>query len=111
MAYYDYSNAEIAPQAILVVITFVGALMVVASGLLFLLVLLRGQRTARVALPEFRFSEPVHAKLRLPAALNGYALWLALMIGLSLLNYGYPIAQLMALRETSVPAVPAGAAP
>lgn len=111
MAYYDYSNPEIAPQAILVVITFVGALMLVASGLLFLLVLLRGQRAARTAMPEFRFAEPVHAKLRLPAALNGYALWLALMIGLSLLNYGYPIAQLMALKETSVPAVPAGAAP
>jgi cytochrome c oxidase subunit 1 len=111
MAYYDYGNPEIAPQAILVVITFAGALMVLVSGLLFLLVLLRGQRGAPVSLPEFRFAEPVHANLRLPVALNGYALWLALMIGLSLLNYGYPISQLIALKETSVPAVPAGAVP
>lgn len=111
MAYFDYSHPEIAPQAITVVITFIGGLLLVLSGLLFLLVLLRGHRAGAVALPAFRFAEPVHATSRLPLALNGYALWLALMIGLSLLNYGYPIAQLMALKETSVPAVAVGGAP
>lgn len=111
MAYFDYSYPEIAPQAVTVIMSFFGALMLVASGVLFVLVLLRGHRAPRIALPEFRFSQAVHAGLRLPVALNGYALWLALMIGLSLLNYGYPIAQLMALEESSVPAVPAGAAP
>jgi cytochrome c oxidase subunit 1 len=30
------------------------------------------------------------------------------MIGLSVVNYGYPIAQLMTLKQTSVPAVPIG---
>jgi len=111
MAYFDYSNAEIAPQALTVVITFLGSLLLLVSGLLFLLVLLRGHRAPLVALPEFRFAEPVHAPVRLPAALNGYALWLAMMIGLSLLNYGVPISQLLALKETSVPAVPVGGAP
>lgn len=111
MAYFDYSYPEIAPQAVTVIMSFFGALMLVASGVLFVLVLLRGHRAPRIALPEFRFSQAVHAGLRLPVALNGYALWLALMIGLSLLNYGYPIVQLMALEESSVPAVPAGAAP
>jgi cytochrome c oxidase subunit 1 len=111
MAYFDYGNPEIAPQAITVVITFIGGLLLVLSGLLFLLVLLRGHRAGAVALPAFRFAEPVHATTRLPLALNGYALWLALMIGLSLLNYGYPIAQLVALKETSVPAVSVGGAP
>ena len=45
----------------------------------------------------------------MPVALNSFGLWLALMIGLTVVNYGYPIAQLMALNETSVPAVYVGA--
>jgi cytochrome c oxidase subunit 1 len=111
MAYFDYTNPEIAPQAVTVLISSVGGLLMVISGLLFLLVLLRGHRSRIVELPEFRFSQPVHASGRLPAALNGYALWLALMIGLSIVNYGYPIAQLASLKETSVPAVPVGGKP
>jgi cytochrome c oxidase subunit 1 len=31
------------------------------------------------------------------------------MIGLTIVNYGYPIAQLMALKNTSAPAVYVGA--
>jgi cytochrome c oxidase subunit 1 len=111
MAYFDYTNPEIAPQAVTVLISFVGGLLMVVSGLLFLLVLLRGHRSRPVELPEFRFSQPVHAAARLPAALNGYALWLALMIGLSVVNYGYPIVQLASLQQTSVPAVPVGSKP
>jgi cytochrome c oxidase subunit I len=111
MAYFDYSNPEIAPQAITVVISFIGGLLLVVSGLLFLLVLLRGHGAPRITLPEFRFSQPVHVVGRLPLALNSYALWLALMIGLSVINYGYPIAQLASLKQTSVPAVPVGGHP
>lgn len=111
MAYFDYSNPEIAPQALAVIITFIGGLILVISGLLFLLVLLQGHRSLRIALPEFRFSQAAHNEGRLPAALNSYALWLALMIGLSVVNYGYPISQLMALKQTSVPAVPVGSQP
>jgi cytochrome c oxidase subunit 1 len=111
MAYFDYSNPEIAPQAITVVISFIGGLLLVVSGLLFLVVLLRGHGAHKISLPEFRFSQPVHAVGRLPVALNSYALWLALMIGLSVVNYGYPIGQLMALKQTSVPAVPVGGHP
>ncbi|GAB3457070.1 b(o/a)3-type cytochrome-c oxidase subunit 1 [Massilia terrae] len=111
MAYFDYSNPAIAPQAITVVLSFFGGLLLVISGLLFIIVLLRGHGGARVTLPEFRFSQPVHAVARVPLALNGFALWLALMIGLSVVNYGYPIGQLMALPQTSVPAVPVGGHP
>ena len=111
MAYFDYTNPEIAPQAITVTLSAIGGLLLVISGVLFLLVLLRGHRSGIVDLPEFRFSQPVHVPVRLPAALNSYALWLALMIGLSLVNYGYPIAQLVGLKQTSVPAVPIGGTP
>ena len=45
---------------------------------------------------------------RTPPLLNGFALWVAMMIGLTLVNYGYPIAQLAMVREASVPVVPVG---
>jgi cytochrome c oxidase subunit 1 len=106
MAYFDYSHPALAPQAIYVTVTFVGGLLLVASAVLFILVLVRGHLANRVTLPEFRFSAPVHATTRVPVALNSFALWIALMIGLTAVNYGYPIVQLMALPQTSVPAVP-----
>ena len=106
MAYFDYSHPALTPQAIYVTVTFFGGLLLVASAVLFILVLVRGHLGNRITLPEFRFSTPVHATTRVPVALNSFALWIALMIGLTVVNYGYPIAQLMALPQTSVPAVP-----
>jgi cytochrome c oxidase subunit 1 len=44
-----------------------------------------------------------------PLALNSHAIWVALMIGLTITNYGYPIAALVAHQDTSVPAVYVGA--
>jgi cytochrome c oxidase subunit 1 len=49
--------------------------------------------------------------VRLPAPLNGYAVWLALMIVLTVTNYGFPIAQLALGRGVSVPAVYVGTGP
>jgi cytochrome c oxidase subunit 1 len=43
-----------------------------------------------------------------PAALNGFALWFVLMVALTVVNYGFPIWQLMQLKTTSVPAVYVG---
>lgn len=108
MAYFDYTDPAIAPQAISVIITFIGGLLLVLSALLFLAILVRGHFGARIALPEFRFSQAVHPPTRVPIALNSFSLWLALMIGLTVVNYGYPIVKLMALENTSVPAVYVG---
>jgi cytochrome c oxidase subunit 1 len=41
--------------------------------------------------------------------LNSYAIWVALMIGLTITNYGYPILTLVTRQDTSVPAVYVGA--
>jgi cytochrome c oxidase subunit 1 len=43
-----------------------------------------------------------------PVALNGFGLWVAMMIALTVVNYGFPVAQLAALKDTSVPAIPIG---
>jgi cytochrome c oxidase subunit I len=44
----------------------------------------------------------------MPAVLNGFGLWLALMVGLTAVNYGFPIVHLMATPGTAVPAQQVG---
>ena len=81
----------------------------VVSGALFIAVLIRGQMADRVDAGEYRFSVAVHEPRSVPAALNGFALWVSLMIGLTVVNYGFPIAHLLALPNTAVPIVRIGA--
>ena len=110
MAFYDYANPAIAPQAFSVI--DVGDRRLHPAGL--------GHPVPRRADPRPAGARAarraptaspcaVHMPARIPAALNSFGLWLALMIGLTVVNYGYPIAQLMVLKETNVPAVYVGA--
>ncbi|MGH1571152.1 b(o/a)3-type cytochrome-c oxidase subunit 1 [Methylobacterium sp. P31] len=110
MAYFDYSDPAVATQAFSVALSAIGGFILVASGALFILVLIRGQRAPREEAGVYRFAISLHPPLSVPA-LNSYALWLALMVGLTVTNYGYPIAQLALRRDTSVPAVYVGANP
>jgi cytochrome c oxidase subunit 1 len=110
MAYFDYSNPAIAPEAITVDMSLIGALILVASAVLFFIVLARGHRGAPGSQPKFEFATAVHPPTTLPVALNSFGLWVALMIALTVVNYGYPIAQLVALKQTSVPAIYMGGA-
>jgi cytochrome c oxidase subunit 1 len=109
MAFYDYANPAISPQAFSVVMSAIGGLVLLVSGVLFLTILIQGQRAPRREEGAYRFAVPVHIPARIPVALNSFGLWLALMIGLTVVNYGYPIAQLMVLPQTNVPAVYVGA--
>jgi cytochrome c oxidase subunit I len=109
MAYYDYSDPQIASQAVWVVVSVVGASILVLSAILFFVILIQGHRGERITPAAYRFSAAVHEPRTVPVALNGFALWLALMIGLTVSNYGYPIAQLLFRADTAVPAIPIGA--
>lgn len=111
MAYYDYTNPAIAPQALSVTLSAVGALILLISGLLFLYILAAGHRRPALDAGAYRFSVAVHPPKTVPVALNTFALWVALMIGLTITNYGYPIAVLAMRSDTSVPAVYVGAQP
>jgi cytochrome c oxidase subunit 1 len=104
MAYFDYSNPSIAPEAWTVTASVIGGALMVTSGALFVVILLKAHWNARIELPPYRFSSPVHALMTVPKALNGFAVWVALMIALTAANYGVPIIQLMAAK-TNVPAV------
>lgn len=104
MAYFDYSNPTIAPQAWTVTAAVVGGALMVVSGVLFVLVLARTHWNPRAQLTPYRFSAPVHAFTTVPKALNGFGVWVSLMIALTLANYGIPILELLRAK-TDVPAV------
>ena len=104
MAYFDYSNPAIAPQAWTVTASAIGGFILVASAALLLYILATAKRNAAAARP-LTFSVAVHPDAPVPAALNGFALWVGMMIALTVVNYGYPIYELASLKETSVPAI------
>ncbi len=108
MAYYDYSHPEIQPQAWTVTASALGGFVLLASGLLLVYTLATATRRKAPVVAPFTFSRPAHPGARTPPALNSFALWLAMMIGLTLVNYGYPIAQLAALKDAYVPVIPIG---
>ena len=109
MAYYDYSNPAIAPDALPVDLSVIGAFILLISGLLFLFILATAHRQPAANAGAYRFSVPVHPVRSVPLALNSFGIWVALMIGLTITNYGYPILNLAARQDTSVPAVYVGA--
>ena len=109
MAYYDYTNPAIAPQALSVSLSVVGALILLGSGLLFLFILARSHAQPATDAGVYRFSMPIHPVRSVPLALNSFGIWVALMIALTVTNYGYPILTLAARQDTSVPAVYVGA--
>ena len=108
MAYYDYTHPLLAPQAITVTMSTFGGLILVISAAIFLYILATARRQD-AQVPAFTFSQAVHPNARVPAALNGFGLWVTMMIALTVVNYGYPILQLALTPEASVPIVPIGA--
>jgi cytochrome c oxidase subunit 1 len=108
MAYFDYTNPLLQPMAWTVVVSVAGGFALLASALLLVFILASAKKSAAQPTP-FSFSVAVHAPASVPRALNGFGTWVALMVALTVINYGFPIAQLAALKQTSVPIIPIGA--
>jgi len=108
MAYYDYSHPDIHPQAWTVVVSAFGGFILLASGLLLIYILATAKRRGSAVAPRFMFSRAAHPGAPTPAALNGFGLWIAMMIGLTVINYGVPIVQLASLKDAYVQVVPVG---
>jgi cytochrome c oxidase subunit 1 len=108
MATFDYTDPTLHAMAWPVVVSTLGGVVLLASALLFVGILAAARKTALPPAP-FTFSVAVHMPRRVPAALNGFGIWVALMVALTVVNYGFPIAQLVMLKGTSVPAIPVGA--
>jgi cytochrome c oxidase subunit 1 len=108
MAYFDYTNGEISSQGLPVIVSVIGGVICLLAGLLFIFILLRAHRSRAEVVEDYTFSVPIHRTENVPSALNGFRLWLVLMIGLTLFNYGYPIASLIVRPDTAVPGIPIG---
>jgi cytochrome c oxidase subunit 1 len=109
MAFYDYADPAMAGQALAVIASVAGGAVLVISGALFIAVLIKGQFAARAEPGQYRFAVAVHPAARVPAALNGFALWVSLMVVLTIVNYGFPIAHLISLKDNAVPVIRASA--
>ncbi len=107
MAYYDYSHPAIHPQAWTVVASTIGGLLLVISAIIFVFILATAKQHAATPAP-YTFSEAIDSSHRTPVALNSLGLWVAMMIALTVVNYGYPIVQLASLPDASVPVIPIG---
>jgi cytochrome c oxidase subunit 1 len=108
MAYYDYTHPEIQPQAWTVSASAIGGFVLLASGILLVYALATAKRRSGAPLPAFTFARSAHPGAHTPVALNGLGLWVAMMIGLTVINYGYPIVQLALLDDARVPVIPIG---
>lgn len=107
MAYYDYSHPALHPQAWTVTASTLGGALLVLSGILLVFILATAKRQSAAPAP-FEFSVSVHPSARPPEVLNRLGIWVAMMIGLTVVNYGYPIAQMATLQEAYVPVIPIG---
>lgn len=105
MAFFDYTTPDTAPWASWVDASVAGGMIVLISGILFIVVLLRGHLAPRVDPGTYRFSVALHAPKTMPVALDSFALWVGLMLGLTATNYGFPIAYLIGLPDAAVPAI------
>jgi cytochrome c oxidase subunit I len=107
MAYYDYSHPALQSQAWTVIVSTMGGLLLVISAFLFVFILARPRRKVTTPTP-YTFSQAIHAPAHTPIALNTFGLWVAMMVALTLVNYGWPIAQMAMLEDAYVPVIPVG---
>jgi cytochrome c oxidase subunit 1 len=102
VAIFDYSDPLLAPMAPLAVLSVIGGLVLLASAILFITVLVRSQVGERMLQAPLRYALAVSPPAKVPKALNGFALWNAILLMFMVLQYGYPIGQFFVLRS-SVP--------
>jgi cytochrome c oxidase subunit 1 len=99
VAHFDYGDPQIAWWGPWVVVSLIGAVLLLTSAVLFIwnLVQLHGDGArADIAPAPFRYALALHPPARLPASLNGFALWNALVLVLMVAAYGWPVAQFLA---------------
>jgi len=106
MAYYDYADPALAPQAIWVSVSAIGGFVLVFSALLLIGILLASHRAPAAAVPPLTFSLAVNPPRSLPRSLNGFTVWVLLVVALTIANYGYPVAQALLQKDTGVVGYP-----
>ena len=104
VATFDYSIPFVARTAALVDISVIGGLILLSSAILLIIVLVRSHVGERTVIVPLQYALAVNPPARVPAALNGFALWNSILLVLMLVAYGYPIAQFLSvLKPHSAP--------
>jgi cytochrome c oxidase subunit 1 len=95
VATFNYEDPIIAAWGPWVIVSVVGGVVLLASALLFVWNLLEFHLPRAVVAQGVRplYALAVRPPRRLPAALNGFALWNVLVLVLMVAAYGYPLAQ------------------
>lgn len=103
-AIFDYSDPSVARTAPLVMLSVVGAIILLCSVLLFFYVLLRSSFAPRAEyMPPVRYALAIHPPTTVPKLLNGFGFWNVLLLALMLVAYGYPIGQFFFLHNQNSP--------
>jgi len=105
IAIFDYNIPMVARTGPLVAISAIGGLILLIAAILFIVILLRLHFGERSLVEPLRYALAVNPPRQVPAALNGFALWNAILLVLVIVAYGYPIGQFFFLKNHSVPAV------
>jgi cytochrome c oxidase subunit I len=102
---FDYADPLMARMGPLVIISVVGGAILLSSAILLIVILVRSHVGSRRLAEPLGYAIAVNPPLRVPPALNGFALWNAIVAVLMILAYGYPIGQFFFMKPHSVPAV------
>ena len=99
VAVFDYSDPFVAQMGPLVIVSVIGGAILLVSALLLIMILVRSQLGERRLEAPLRYALAVNPPRTVPASLNGFAMWNAIVLVLMLFAYGYPIAQFFILKS------------
>jgi len=85
----------------LVIISVIGGFILLVSAILLIIILVRSQLSERRLSEPLRYALAVNPPRTVPAALNGFALWNAILVVLMVFAYGYPLGQFFFLKSTA----------
>jgi cytochrome c oxidase subunit 1 len=99
IAWAPYASDLVAQWAPFDLLMVLGGGVLLVSGVLFALNLFLTHRNGLVETKrEVEYAEAVHPVLKLPAPLNGFALWNWLLLAYMAVDYGYPILQFFMMQ-------------
>jgi len=84
-------------------VSAMGGFILLLSAVLLIVILLRSQRGEQVERRPVTYARALDDAAPLPRTLNSLGVWFGLMVALTLVNYGYPIAQSFFLQHNTVP--------
>ena len=105
VAIFDYSLPLVARMGWLVDISVIGGLTLLVSAVLLIVILIRSQFGERSLMEPLHYALAVNPPHAVPASLNSFGLWNAIVAVMMIVAYGYPVGQFFFLKSHSVPAI------